>query len=138
MDLVEFLNARLDEDGRVALATAVSRGTPACYVWEASPEAGRASEWEVWTEERWRIVPGQTEADATHVARHDPARVLAEVDAKRRILELHGPAEYEYSDVDICSTCDRGGPLPHPCPTLHLLALPYADHPDYDEAWRPQ
>ncbi|MFB7278074.1 DUF6221 family protein [Streptomyces hydrogenans] len=62
---------------------------------------------------------------------------LVDIDAKRRIIELHGPAEYEYADADVCSTCDRGGPLPYPCPTLRLLALPFARHPDYAEAWRP-
>lgn len=62
---------------------------------------------------------------------------LVDIDAKRRIVALHGPSEYEYSDVDVCLTCDQGGPLAYPCPTLRLLALPYVDHPDFDEAWRP-
>jgi hypothetical protein len=25
----------------------------------------------------------------------------------------------------------------YPCDTLKLLALPYADHPDYRDEWRP-
>ena len=47
------------------------------------------------------------------------ARVLAECAAKRRIVEHHAPY--------------AGG---SGRPTLLLLALPYADHPDYDETWR--
>ena len=60
-----------------------------------------------------------------HFARHDPARVLAECEAKRRVVAWvkQWPWRAEPpSSVD--------GLLP-------LLALPYADHPDYDESWRP-
>jgi hypothetical protein len=46
----------------------------------------------------------------THI---EPERWLAECEAKRRILEEHE----------------------HACPTTQALALPYADHPDYDQAW---
>jgi len=42
------------------------------------------------------------------------ARVLAECAAKRAIMARHNAAS-----------------------SLQLLALPYADHEDYDEAWRP-
>jgi hypothetical protein len=58
-----------------------------------------------------------------------PSRVLAEVEAKRRIVEeadRYSP-ELEYGD---------NGEWAFEV-TLRLLALPYADHPDYDEAWRP-
>ena len=50
-----------------------------------------------------------------------PTRWLAECAAKRRIVEWHQPD-------DVCDDA---------CHTLRLLALPYADHPDYDESWRP-
>ena len=42
--------------------------------------------------------PG-AEADATHIARHDPARVLARCEADRRIVEM--PAD----DGRRCSSC---------------------------------
>lgn len=32
-----------------------------------------------------------------------------------------------------CAFCGK----PAPCKHLRILALPYADHPDYDETWRP-
>lgn len=62
-----------------------------------------------------------------HIARHDPARVLAECGAKRRIVENAEGRE-------------SGGHVSWPgvwLLVLRLLALPYADHPDYDESWRP-
>jgi hypothetical protein len=52
-----------------------------------------------------------------HIARHDPARVLADVEAKRRIVEW-----------DAEQPVDRG--------VLNILASVYADHPDYREEWR--
>lgn len=85
-------------------------------------------------------------------------RVLAECEAKRRIVELHTPGSWTaiagVGDVSTCPTCaylwdedfprhpgvTTDGELAeerYPCSTLQLLALPYADHPDYDEAWRP-
>ena len=85
-----------------------------------------------------------------------PARLLAECEAKRRIVELH-----DHGD-QACWEMHRGvyGPgwpegsyavegqawahpslecVPErndPCDTIRLLALPYADHPDYREEWR--
>ncbi len=81
---------------------------------------------------------------AGHIARHDPARVLREVAAKRRIMELHQeglsndfPMGVEPAEGDIlCMTCDdRALKQYYPCPTLRLLALPYADHADYRADW---
>lgn len=51
-----------------------------------------------------------------------PARVLAECEAKRRIVEVaerFGTWEGGMADV-----------------TLRYLALPYADHPDYRDEWK--
>lgn len=56
-----------------------------------------------------------------HIARWDPSRVLAECEAKRRIVSMGS----EWLDED------SGGEL------LKLLALPYAYHPDYQQEWRP-
>jgi hypothetical protein len=58
-----------------------------------------------------------------------PDRVLADVQAKRKIIdEAEGyHAELEYGD---------NGEWAFDC-VLRLLALPYADHLDYREEWRP-
>ncbi|MEU8690324.1 DUF6221 family protein [Streptomyces sp. NPDC048665] len=68
----------------------------------------------------------------THVARHDPARVLRELRAKRALV-----AEHRTGDGGRCRTCREGGHPRAPCTTLRLLALPFAGHPEYDDPWRP-
>jgi hypothetical protein len=55
------------------------------------------------------------DSDAAHIARHDPARVLADVKAKRAIIGD------EWSDPGWDVLC--------------ALASAYADHPDYREEW---
>ncbi|MFE7233930.1 DUF6221 family protein [Streptomyces sp. NPDC057596] len=86
-----------------------------------------------------------------HGTPYDPSRVLREIDAKRRIVELHRPApgwsgritpEHPHREpvCVICADFDRhGDPTgdPYPCLTLRLLALPYSDRPDYRDDWRP-
>lgn len=73
---------------------------------------------------------------ATPVAGYDPARVLRETSAKRRILAEHpsvlGPGW--------CSTCDVPADVKgsiHGCTTLRLLAATYSTHPNYREEWKP-
>lgn len=58
----------------------------------------------------------------------DPARVLAECEARRRIVEAFERAEANGVDSEM------GYGL---VVALELLALPYADHPDYREEWKP-
>ena len=74
-----------------------------------------------------------------HIARHDPARVLAEVDAKRRILDEHTCRcpDPDCQDCGACSGPHHADPAPAPCTTLRLLALPYAGQPGYRDEWRP-
>ena len=61
-------------------------------------------------------------------------QILADIKAKRAILEAHSP---DPRDPDVCTTC--GEPLEYtvawPCETARLLASAYADRPGYDEAW---
>lgn len=93
---------------------------------------------------------------AMHIARWDPARVLAEVEAKRRILDLHKPQPSQYLDgvyvpgepvgqqCEYCaSLCHSYSGIncetpdaPYPCPTVGLLAQPYAGRPGWHEEWR--
>lgn len=100
MTLVGFLLARIDEDQRHAEQAAAGH----------------------WPDLR---TTGSGGSAAAHVARWHPARVLAECDAKRHIIELQrsdlrdDPQDWEADEV------------------LRLLGLPYADHPDYRAEWRP-
>ncbi|HEU4544069.1 MAG TPA: DUF6221 family protein [Jiangellaceae bacterium] len=94
-------------------------------------------------------------ADAVHIARHDPARVLAECAAKRAIVELHKPRlngfvmgrpgesreqmhnRWNSRTEMVCPTCMDGVKrATAPCLTLRLLAQPYADRPGWGPAWR--
>ena len=57
----------------------------------------------------------------------DEDRILAEIEAKRRIIELHQQGD----KVDECFICFAVWP----CGTLRALALPYANRPGYLKEW---
>lgn len=61
-----------------------------------------------------------------HIARHDPARVLAECEAKRQRVAIL--AEMEVSEENVVSSYAHS--------LLCREALPYADHPEWREEWR--
>lgn len=81
------------------------------------------------------------DADAEHIARHDPARVLAEVEAKRRIVERYAETEKR------ADSCIRNGLSSEPDDEVaerlalewccRMLALPHAEHEDYQPEWKP-
>lgn len=70
------------------------------------------------------------------------AEVLADLEAKRRIMELHGSLN-GYGFRIVCVSCvDQltgagDNQILFPCPTLRLLALPFAGHEDYQPEWKP-
>lgn len=84
-------------------------------------------------------------ANLAHMVRHDPARVLADLTAKRRILKLHFPMILHggggaawYDTTRVCGSCVPPRQFPEtawPCLTARALALPYAEHPDFDPTW---
>ncbi|WP_336317944.1 DUF6221 family protein [Streptomyces lavendofoliae] len=79
----------------------------------------------------------QSMADAAHIARHDPTRVLAEVAFKRELLAEHEPelhAAVNDREVTPVVVCRIDG---DDCPFTRGLAALYDDHPDYKETWRP-
>ena len=61
------------------------------------------------------------------------SRVFAECKAKRRIVEWAAPVltNWPGAAAGARHVSDDG------LDVLRILALPYADHPDYDEEWRP-
>lgn len=119
-DPTPFLRARLNEDAKIARSVTDQQTVENldAVLSIAQPDA----------------TPAGVRAIATHVVRWDPARVLAEVAAKRRIIELH-------SGMHECSTYDHNGEIDnctwviHACSTILLLTAPYADHPDYSPGW---
>ena len=146
MALVEFLRARLDEDEEAARAAAAANPGAAATHWVAEQVDHRSSTglrgkgWAVVPERVKGVVIAISPSEirplcVTHIARHDPARVLAEAEAKRRLLHSH----YDYTGV--CPRCFdwQNRPTerePFPCEVVRLLALPYAAHPDYRDQWR--
>lgn len=131
--LTEFLLARIAEDEAKARAAGGQVWASLNRSWD-SPDVRDIAAMSGQTERLFAVPMDYDE----HVARHDPARVLAECEAKRRILELHPESPryiYEQTMADPEPTeVYAGTDVPH---ELLWLALPYADHPDYDESWRP-
>ncbi|WP_433615746.1 DUF6221 family protein [Dactylosporangium sp. CA-139114] len=167
-DLVRFIEARLAEDE--SLASIVSAGAYAAQVWRVKPDQPGG-----WREiqafdgagvgpflapdaggELVAVVPGERDQHI-HITRHDPARVVREVAAKRRRLERHKPV-YPSGQVEFgqhretyrredgktievlvqddeprapnwCRTCAE----PSPCRELRNDASVWSDHPDYPE-----
>jgi len=133
--LVQFLNERLDEeeaDARAAFARSLSgqrRGQP-----EFSGRWGQLVDDIVRLEDGMRVGPTFWPPAVPHVLRHDPARVLADVAAKRAIIAEHKLLGSVYSDGILwCQTCTPR--TVGPCVTLRLLAGPFADHSDFRQEW---
>jgi hypothetical protein len=132
--LTDFLLERIAEDETVA------RGAYR----DSVDDAGICHE--TWTEASTAVMWGDVTAIsglepdylATHIARHDPARVLAECEAKRGAIEAawrdHMQIESEWG---MCQTREQMSAKSDNPEVLHWLALPYADHSDYDASWRP-
>jgi hypothetical protein len=124
-NLDQFLLARIAEDKRIAT--------------DAAAASGRDD----WTPDD---VPGDSRlvgSAAELVARYDPARVLAECTAKRKLVLACMEAR---PDLAFLGTRPSGladwplspsGPHQLAALTLAVLAMPYADHPDYHDEWRP-
>jgi len=75
-------------------------------------------------------------ADAMHIARHDPAFVLADITAKRRVLDAYEEASSSYDAqyrLGLGSAGDHALAM-----AIRLLASAYADQPGYRDEWRPQ
>ena len=74
----------------------------------------------------------------THIARHDPARVLAECAAKRGAIKAawadHCAIEGEWgsgqSEEEMSAEDDNPA-------VVCFLAAVYSDHPDYRQEWKP-
>lgn len=153
MNIREFLTARLDEDEAAIRAlpiwvadrwepwrskhdmqvlAALKPGLPPPPQIDYSvPDDAYDAEWIVY----WGHIAtfGFENAPVTRfIARHDPARALREIAAKRALIAaLDGNVQFHDNDdrgvsaardaVDVC---------------LRHLAAPYANDPDYDPAWK--
>lgn len=137
--LSAFLTARLDEDEAAAKLAQGQAGDQ----WRADVgmvAGNRPSETplayydgELWHNEGSESLSMHPDVSA-FVARHDPARVLAQVAAHRRIVELHA----QDGDRDWCMEgCGmRSGWTGYPCETLKALASIYVGAEGWREEWR--
>jgi hypothetical protein len=112
-DLVAFLKARLDEDEQTARA-----GDDACWHIDYCDDEG----------------PGYHE-------RFDPARMLREIEADRKLIERYDACVKKYNEYEgtiPCGNDDLSESIwEYEEYVLPLRAARFADHPDYREEWRP-
>lgn len=104
-----------------------------------------ASDLSVWLLERITEDESMATADladgrSLHARRKRAERVLAECEAKRRVLTLHRPEHAQ--GWTSCNVCHSGWsselePADWPCDTIKLLAEPLAHRPGYREERRP-
>lgn len=158
-ELLPWLRAVLDEEERLALDAG---GSGPAGRWVEGEPLGAA----VGTESGEAVVfenSPPTLGQQRHIAEHDPARVLAEVDAKRRILdwceqqrrEVDYPSAEEARPGEAHRAADghvyaQGGPdvgwvrlreqttRAEAHKVAQLVALPCSDRPGYRDEWRPE
>lgn len=115
-ELVQWLREQLDEDEQIARGT----GQPGTS-WQ-----GLEMDGELRDDANAGTVAYIPRAETrAHIARHDPARVLREIDTKRRLIGRIN------THATIMGWDEVHGDL------LRSLALPYADRPGYRDDWRP-
>jgi hypothetical protein len=107
-DLTAFVTARLDEDEAIAKEAASRPGGPA---WD----------------DRTRHT-----AVARHINRHDPARALREVTAKRKRLAAYIAASVAADRYDDQYMAGVASGL---ADAIKDDADTWSDHPDYDQKW---
>lgn len=145
LKLTEFLRARLDEDEQDArTASHVLRNGAH---WSLDDWHGREQPHSLIAQGTadQPVALGHFTADpvpteqAAHIARHDPARVLAEVAAKRKLVAAYESAVTAYGAAEVGTPVSErmGGSVNSLRYALQLSVLSYADHPGFKEEWRP-
>lgn len=140
--MIEFVTARLDELGQVAreaIGSAVFARQTGRWVTRDVPDdhgsrliVFAVTEDDARTQVADLTAAWEPEARGVHIARNDPARVLARIEATRKII------------ANARTTLDGSWQLGEEAReataflavrTLQHLAELDADHPDYDPAW---
>lgn len=110
-EILVFIRARLDEiQGHSEQAQAI---------------VGATAPW--WEAKSLKSV--MTSADARHVEFHSPERVLADIAAKRALLDVYAHADRTWDIV--------GGGFLVVEKAVRQLAAVWSDHPAYDPTWSP-
>ncbi|WP_055563627.1 DUF6221 family protein [Streptomyces atriruber] len=153
-DLIAFVRARLDSEERRARAApqgpwVVSREPGRLGLdWTIFGQLGTTTRYDRATDSRVRVPqreeiagPGYegggvwSREAADHIARHDPAHVLRDIEAKRALIDKYEEAVTFYNDP--ANRHVSAGEITGLRTALACAALPYGDHPDYDEEFRP-
>ena len=111
-DLVVWLRQQLDTDERLARAAGWHR-------WEVR-EGGDVDA----VGNGKTVVVGALDYDARHIAEHDPARVLRQVQAHRAILDLY--EQTEYGDLARLTALED---------VMERLVSIYSDRDGYRQEW---
>lgn len=117
-DLTEWLKQQLDDEAEHARALADLFPAGATWSSRGIDVAG--------------VACAETGSHAAHIARWDPDRVLAEVDAKRRILDERDAAD-QHAKEDFDRVLEGYADAMDRC--VKLLALPYAGRDGWREEW---
>lgn len=129
--IVAFIDARYDEIEAAAQDLGGVEWTPEGDGVFAEGIAGP-------TGTRRVIAEGLRDAFAEWAARLDPAYVLDDIAAKRRILARHSGDHLcpNRADPDwIVYIAGERVRMTYPCGDLRDLAMPFRGHPDFDPAW---
>jgi len=152
-NLVEFVRARLDEDEAIARAAVVpAHEGPNAYhphpelaewvyredgeveyvgsTFDVPLQGGRmGKDGPLYvTMDNEGLIPAVDKTVGPHIARHDPARVLREIEAKRALVD-----HAERVLLEITHRFHPGHRMA--VHLLHTLASIHADHPDYRSEW---
>lgn len=152
-DLTAFLRTRVAEDEEAARAAGGAPFKPIPR-WLAGESNGAG----IRRDDGVPVAGHSWPHEMDHIARWDPARVLAECAAKRELVDLHEATDQgivkngKWNEATqtmeprrywFCGVCDYDrdygymGDEKQGCETLLLLGSMYADHPEYRDEWRP-
>ena len=133
-----FLSGRLDEKEAIAQAATagpwhIPEHDPLFYCVDSSDGSGRICKF-------GDRSCGDDVNNSLHIVRHDPARVLRDIAAKRVVLAEYA-AFREVMDEQQAAGEQTGAGVSSGARLLEHLIRVFAavdcDHPDYDRRWRP-
>ena len=144
-ELVAFLRARLEDDQRIAEAAGGGGGRDGAGIWTRSRGGfDNSGEWDPDGVGAFATVEGDINIyaegghdgeQAEHIARWDPARVLADVAAKRTVV-AECVAAIEAGEIQPGTTWnDMAAGSELAVDVLRLLVQPYVNHPGFDHSW---
>jgi hypothetical protein len=142
-DLILWLTQRLDEDEQIARATMLTTTDKGEWTVTTDPHSGDDKPTGVLGTCIYIGMIGSNgdlddPAQAIHIAEHDPARVLREVEAKRKILDRWAELIAEVAHWRACGDEDAA-PVATEWAYRQVavqLASVYSDRPGFKEEWR--